>query len=79
MNVRGIYLCFVCLKEKKIKYQNIRYQSYKYQSIKIIYDQIVNQLPFHVTFFCFGEEEEESFSNVALLHSLTVSPALKKR
>lgn len=51
MNVRGIYLCFVCLKEKKIKYQNIRYQSYKYQSIKIIYDQIVNQLPFHVTFF----------------------------
>lgn len=27
------------------------YQSYKYQSIKIIYDQIVNQLPFHVTFF----------------------------
>lgn len=38
-------------KKKKIKYQNIRYQSYKYQSIKIIYDQIVNQLPFHVTFF----------------------------
>lgn len=36
---------------KKKKYQNIRYQSYKYQSIKIIYDQIVNQLPFHVTFF----------------------------
>lgn len=48
----GESIYFSCVwKKKKIKYQNIRYQSYKYQSIKIIYDQIVNQLPFHVTFF----------------------------
>lgn len=83
MNVRGIYLCFMCLKEKK---WNIRifdfwitkywYQSYKYQSIKIIYDQSasVSRYIFHcihfVLFWCAVDFLYRNFSEFWLQSQL---------